>query len=142
MWNTIYEISPAHYERYIEVFGGGGWVLFGRLPDPRGDGGLQRFQLKPDKPLFLRQEPYHGFFTSAGFPSIKQPGRVSCSAQVLRNCKLVNAVGSGCCLNPDFLVGVFCDGKNVRNPDSVQLTLMGGPYCGMKTRLFEPNSTY
>ena len=35
MRNTIYEISPAHYERYIEVFGGGGWVLFGRPPDPR-----------------------------------------------------------------------------------------------------------
>lgn len=35
MRNTIYEIFPAHYERYIEVFGGGGWVLFGRPPDTR-----------------------------------------------------------------------------------------------------------
>ena len=24
---------PARYDRYIEVFGGGGWVLFGRPPD-------------------------------------------------------------------------------------------------------------
>ncbi|WP_320998785.1 DNA adenine methylase [Hungatella effluvii] len=33
--NTVYELSPASFERYIEVFGGGGWVLFGRLPDPK-----------------------------------------------------------------------------------------------------------
>lgn len=26
---------PAGFERYIEVFGGGGWVLFGRPPDSR-----------------------------------------------------------------------------------------------------------
>lgn len=26
---------PAKYDRYIEVFGGGGWVLFGRPPDSR-----------------------------------------------------------------------------------------------------------
>ncbi|WP_434693602.1 DNA adenine methylase [Hungatella sp. SB206] len=31
----MYELSPASFERYIEVFGGGGWVLFGRLPDPK-----------------------------------------------------------------------------------------------------------
>ena len=24
---------PKHYDRYIEVFGGGGWVLFGKPPD-------------------------------------------------------------------------------------------------------------
>ena len=24
---------PAKYDRYIEVFGGGGWVLFGKEPD-------------------------------------------------------------------------------------------------------------
>ena len=33
--NTVYELSPASFERYIEVFGGGGWVLFGRPPDPK-----------------------------------------------------------------------------------------------------------
>jgi len=32
---TIYELSPVGYERYIEVFGGGGWVLFGRPPDSK-----------------------------------------------------------------------------------------------------------
>ena len=26
---------PAAFDRYIEVFGGGGWVLFGKPPDPR-----------------------------------------------------------------------------------------------------------
>lgn len=31
----MYELYPASFERYIEVFGGGGWVLFGRLPDPK-----------------------------------------------------------------------------------------------------------
>lgn len=29
----IYERMPANYERYIEVFGGGGWVLFGKPPE-------------------------------------------------------------------------------------------------------------
>lgn len=31
--NMIYERMPANYERYIEVFGGGGWVLFGKPPE-------------------------------------------------------------------------------------------------------------
>lgn len=31
----IYERMPLEYGRYIEVFGGGGWVLFGRMPDKR-----------------------------------------------------------------------------------------------------------
>lgn len=30
----IYEMFPARYDRYIEVFGGGGWVLFGMPPAP------------------------------------------------------------------------------------------------------------
>ena len=29
----IYKRLPKEYERYIEVFGGGGWVLFGKAPD-------------------------------------------------------------------------------------------------------------
>ena len=29
----IYKRMPAKYERYIEVFGGGGWVLFGKKID-------------------------------------------------------------------------------------------------------------
>ncbi len=29
----IYRRLPKQYERYIEVFGGGGWVLFGKNPD-------------------------------------------------------------------------------------------------------------
>ena len=29
----IYQRMPKDYGRYIEVFGGGGWVLFGRKPD-------------------------------------------------------------------------------------------------------------
>ncbi|MDA8227580.1 MAG: DNA adenine methylase [Desulfitobacterium hafniense] len=31
--DIIYERMPKEYGRYIEVFGGGGWVLFGRKPD-------------------------------------------------------------------------------------------------------------
>ena len=30
---VIYERMPKEFDRYIEVFGGGGWVLFGRKPD-------------------------------------------------------------------------------------------------------------
>lgn len=29
----IYIRMPIKYERYIEVFGGGGWVLFGKKED-------------------------------------------------------------------------------------------------------------
>ena len=31
--NIIYRLFPKDYGRYIEVFGGGGWVLFGKKPD-------------------------------------------------------------------------------------------------------------
>ena len=31
--DLIYLRMPGHYDRYIEVFGGGGWVLFGKQPD-------------------------------------------------------------------------------------------------------------
>ena len=31
--DLIYLRMPGHYDRYIEVFGGGGWVLFGKPPD-------------------------------------------------------------------------------------------------------------
>ena len=31
----IYTMFPAKFDRYIEVFGGGGWVLFGKPPDAR-----------------------------------------------------------------------------------------------------------
>lgn len=31
--DLIYLRMPREYERYIEVFGGGGWVLFGKPPD-------------------------------------------------------------------------------------------------------------
>ena len=31
--DTIYLRMPIEYDRYIEVFGGGGWVLFGKPPD-------------------------------------------------------------------------------------------------------------
>lgn len=32
----IYTMFPVRFDRYIEVFGGGGWVLFGKPPDSRG----------------------------------------------------------------------------------------------------------
>ena len=31
--DLIYARFPQNYGRYIEVFGGGGWVLFGKKPD-------------------------------------------------------------------------------------------------------------
>jgi hypothetical protein len=31
----IYTMFPVSFDRYIEVFGGGGWVLFGKPPDCR-----------------------------------------------------------------------------------------------------------
>ncbi|WP_353095671.1 DNA adenine methylase [Tissierella praeacuta] len=31
--DMIYQRMPKEFARYIEVFGGGGWVLFGKLPD-------------------------------------------------------------------------------------------------------------
>lgn len=31
--DLIYTRFPEYYERYIEVFGGGGWVLFGKTPE-------------------------------------------------------------------------------------------------------------
>lgn len=31
--NLIYSRFPRNYSRYIEVFGGGGWVLFGKAPN-------------------------------------------------------------------------------------------------------------
>lgn len=31
--DLIYQRMPKEFGRYIEVFGGGGWVLFGRPPD-------------------------------------------------------------------------------------------------------------
>lgn len=31
----IYTMFPAKFDRYIEVFGGGGWVLFGKQPDQK-----------------------------------------------------------------------------------------------------------
>ena len=34
--NIIYRLFPKDFGRYIEVFGGGGWVLFGRPPDFKG----------------------------------------------------------------------------------------------------------
>ena len=33
MRNVIYTMFPVRFDRYIEVFGGGGWVLFGKPPD-------------------------------------------------------------------------------------------------------------
>ena len=34
--SIIYKLFPKSYGRYIEVFGGGGWVLFGKPPECKG----------------------------------------------------------------------------------------------------------
>ena len=36
--DLIYLRMPKNYDRYIEVFGGGGWVLFGKPPDGTASG--------------------------------------------------------------------------------------------------------
>ena len=66
----IYQRFPLSYGRYIEVFGGGGWVLFGKPPsgmevynDYNSDL-TNLFRCVRDRPLALIQEL--GFFPLNG----------------------------------------------------------------------------
>ncbi len=61
--DTIYQRMPLKFDRYIEVFGGGGWVLFGRPPDTAMEvyndfnGDLANlFRCVRDRPLALLNE--------------------------------------------------------------------------------------
>ena len=66
----IYQRFPLSYGRYIEVFGGGGWVLFGKPPDGMevyndyNSDLTNLFRCVRDRPLALIQEL--GFFPLNG----------------------------------------------------------------------------
>ena len=58
----IYQRFPKDYERYIEVFGGGGWVLFGKTPEKNevyndyNNNLSNMFAVVRDQPLAFIQE--------------------------------------------------------------------------------------
>ncbi len=62
----IYKKFPQNYGRYIEVFGGGGWVLFGKAPEKNlevyndfNQNLTNMFQVVRDKPLaFIKELGY------------------------------------------------------------------------------------
>ena len=62
----IYQRFPVKYKRYIEVFGGGGWVLFGKPPERElevyndfNNNLTNMFQVVRDKPLaFIKELGY------------------------------------------------------------------------------------
>ncbi len=64
--DTIYKRFPMNYGRYIEVFGGGGWVLFGKAPEKNlevyndfNNNLTNMFQVVRDKPLaFIKELGY------------------------------------------------------------------------------------
>ena len=68
----IYQRFPKNYGRYIEVFGGGGWVLFGKKPDKFevyndfNNNLTNMFAVVRDQPLAFIQElgylPENGLF--------------------------------------------------------------------------------
>ena len=63
----MYELSPASFERYIEVFGGGGWVLFGRPPDPKVMEVYNDFI--SNLTIYMCEEPHQQSFISWDFCS-------------------------------------------------------------------------
>lgn len=61
--DLIYKRFPAKYGRYIEVFGGGGWVLFGKKPERKlevyndfNNNLTNMFQVIKEQPLAFIQE--------------------------------------------------------------------------------------
>ena len=66
-------MMPAKYDRYIEVFGGGGWVLFGKEPDK---GVMEVFNdYNADLiNLYRCVKTGHGSFAGVGVFAAEQPG--------------------------------------------------------------------
>ena len=64
---------PAKYDRYIEVFGGGGWVLFGKEPDK---GVMEVFNdYNADLiNLYRSKKQDMGAFAGVGVFAAEQPG--------------------------------------------------------------------
>lgn len=66
MREIIYQRFPINYGRYIEVFGGGGWVLFGKAPEKNlevyndfNNNLTNMFQVVRDVPLaFIKELGY------------------------------------------------------------------------------------
>ncbi len=63
----IYERLPKEYGRYIEVFGGGGWVLFGKSPDSRCMEVYNDFNSNLANLFFCVKERTAAFLTELGF---------------------------------------------------------------------------
>lgn len=66
--DLIYLRMPKNYDRYIEVFGGGGWVLFGKPPDKCMEV-YNDFVLKSCKPLLLCQGKTNGTASGIVLPA-------------------------------------------------------------------------
>ena len=90
--NVIYRIFPKNYGRYIEVFGGGGWVLFGKKPDQNVMEVYNDFNSNLAN-LFYCVKPAHGnsFVTLAFFPSI-QGMSFMLSANLLKKMNLQRSI--------------------------------------------------
>lgn len=58
--SLIYTMFPANFDRYIEVFGGGGWVLFGKPPDDRCMEVYKHYNLKLANLFYCVNEPHGG----------------------------------------------------------------------------------
>ena len=63
----IYERLPKEYGRYIEVFGGGGWVLFGKSPDSRCMEVYNDFNSNLANLFFCVKERTAAFLVELGF---------------------------------------------------------------------------
>ena len=71
--DLIYLRMPKNYDRYIEVFGGGGWVLFGKPPDKckykKYFLEMNHFSLLSCKPLLLCQGKTNGTASGIVLPA-------------------------------------------------------------------------
>lgn len=59
--DLIYLRMPKNYDRYIEVFGGGGWVLFGKPPDKCMEVYNDLIQILQTSFIVSRKDQWHCF---------------------------------------------------------------------------------
>ncbi len=60
---------PVEYDRYIEVFGGGSWVLLGRPLDRNCMEVYNDYNSNLANLFYCVKKPYHGLLKGAGIPS-------------------------------------------------------------------------
>ena len=83
--NIIYRLFPKDFGRYIEVFGGGGWVLFGRPPDCKGMEVYNDFNGNLTNLFYCVKNRTLAFLKELGFlPSTPAMNLVSCAASLKR----------------------------------------------------------